>query len=254
MSASDDKPLIGMATDVEEGKGPRRGDGTPFVFVKQPYIDRVIEAGGAPVLLPPTEDDAVLDRLLETIDALIVVGSGIDIPAEIYGHGRHPKIGRLVPEKSAHEIRLVNKARALDLPLLGICNGMQVMNVAYGGTLFQDLPSECGTEHAVENATEPCHDVLLEAGTKVHLLLGSQKAFVNSSHHQAVREVGKGLTIAARAADGTIEAIEDPSRTFAVGVQWHPELIPEHAGSRSLFAELVRVARQRVKRSGRKTG
>ncbi len=246
------KPRIGLATDVEDGTGPRKADGTKFVFVKLPYVERVIEAGGIPFLIPPTEDEEVLEAQLAALDGIIVVGSGIDIPAEMYGHERHPKTGRLLPSKTAFEVRLVGKARERDIPLLGICNGMQAMNVAYGGTLWQDLPSEKGVEHAVKNATTPCHHVVIEPGTKLHHLVGETRAHVNSSHHQAVRDVGSGLTISARADDGTIEAIEDPTRTFAVGVQWHPELIPEHAGTRSVFAEFVRVAREKLERGSAK--
>ena len=248
------RPRIGLATDIEDGNGPRRGDGTPFVFVKSAYVERVVEAGGAPFLLAPTGDDAVLAALLEPLDGLIVVGSGIDVPAEMYGHERHPKIGRLLPSKSSFEARLIAEARRVDLPFLGICNGMQVMNVAYGGTLFQDLPSERGLEHAIENATEPCHHVVVAPGTRVHGIVGDARAHVNSSHHQAVRDVGSGLVVSATADDGTVEAIEDPALRFAVGVQWHPELIPEHAGSRSLFGELVKVAAERRANPRRKTG
>lgn len=245
------KPRIGLAMDVEDGTGPRKADGTPFFFVKTPYVDRVIEAGGIPFLLPPTADDAVLDAQLEVLDGLIVVGSGIDVPAELYGHERHPKIGRLLPSKTDFEVRVVRKARERDLPFLGICNGMQVMNVAYGGSLVQDLPSEKGVEHAIEDATKPCHEVLLEPGTKLHLLVGERRAQVNSSHHQAVRDLGQGLTINARAPDGTVEGIEDTSRAFAIGVQWHPELIPAFAGSRNLFDQLVAAAAQRIARTDR---
>ena len=239
------KPLIGLATDVEDGRGPRSAnDKTPFVFLKSAYVERVIEAGGAPLLLPPTTDDEVIDRYLDTVDGLILTGSGIDIPAEMYGHDRHPKTGRLLPPKSDWEVRLVRRAATRKLPFLGICNGMQVMNVAYGGTLFQDLPSEKGVEHAVDDATPPCHGVRIEPGTKLHLVVGAATAHVNSSHHQAVRDLGKGLVVAAIADnDGIVEAIEDPALPFGIGVQWHPELIPEHAGSRSLFGELIRAAR-----------
>lgn len=240
------KPRIGLAMDVEDGTGPRatkEKEKGSFVFLKSAYVERVIEAGGIPFLLAPTDDESIVDAYLDSIDGLIVTGSGIDVPGEMYGHERHPKTGRLLPAKSEFEVRLIRRACTRALPYLGICNGMQVMNVAYGGTLYQDLPSEKGVEHAADDATQPCHGVKLETGTKLHRLVGAVRADVNSSHHQAVRDVGKGLVIAAVAeTDGIIEAIEDPAQTFAIGVQWHPELIPTHAGSRTLFAELVRVA------------
>ncbi len=249
------KPLIGLAMDVEDGRGPRKSaDPTTFVFVKVPYVDRILEAGGAPILLAPVADDAVIERLLAALDGLVVTGSGIDIPAEMYGHARHEKIGRLLPAKSEFEVRLIRRATALDLPFLGICNGMQAMNVAYGGTLFQDLPSELGVEHAVENATRPCHPVSIAAGTRLHAVLGRTRCEVNSSHHQAVRDVPAALVVSARAGDGVIEGVEDPTREFAVGVQWHPELIPEHAGTRSLFEALIRAASDRASRAERRRG
>ena len=238
------KPRIGLAMDVEDGNGPRATkEKSPFVFLKSAYVERVIEAGGVPFLLPPTDDEAIVDAYLDSIDGLIVTGSGIDVPGEMYGHERHPKTGRLLPAKSEFEVRLIKRACSRTLPYLGICNGMQVMNVAYGGTLYQDLPSEKGVKHESDDATQPCHGVTLEAGTKLHVLIGAKRADVNSSHHQAVRDVGNGLVVAAISeADGIVEAIEDPKQPFAIGVQWHPELIPAHAGSRTLFAELVRAA------------
>lgn len=248
------KPRIGLAMDIEDGSGPRATkEKSPFVFLKSAYVERVIEAGGIPFLLAPTHDESVVDAYLDAIDGLIVTGSGIDVPGEMYGHERHPKTGRLLPSKSEFEVRLIRRAGIRALPYLGICNGMQVMNVAYGGTLYQDLPSEKGVEHATDDATQPCHGVTLEPGTKLHLMVGAIRADVNSSHHQAVRDVGNGLVVAAISeSDGIIEAIEDPKQAFAVGVQWHPELIPTHAGSRTLFSELVRAAaRARSKAASR---
>jgi len=195
------------------------------------------------LLLTPTDDREIMRRYLDAIDGLIVTGSGIDIPAEMYGHDRHPKAGRLVPPKSFFEVDLLKAAGKAGVPFLGICNGMQAMNVAYGGTLFQDLPSEKGVEHAIDEPTKPCHDVTIEPGTKLHALVGKMICDVNSSHHQAVRDVGAGLTVSARAGDGTVEGIEDTSQPFALGVQWHPELIPEHAKSRELFSALVAAAK-----------
>ena len=238
------KPRIGLAMDVEDGTGPRATkEKSPFVFLKTAYVERILEAGGVPLLLSPTHDEAVVDAYLDSVDGLVVTGSGIDVPSEMYGHERHPKIGRLLPGKSEFEVKLIRRARERVLPYLGICNGMQVMNVAFGGTLFQDLPSEKGVKHDGDDATRPCHGVTVEPGTKLHLMIGSARADVNSSHHQAVREVGAGLVIAAISEnDGIVEAIEDPKQPFAIGVQWHPELIPTHAGSRTLFAELVSAA------------
>ena len=241
------KPIVGICTDLEDGTGPRAlKDKTTFFFLKTAYVERVIEAGGIPMLLTPTNDREIHARYLDAIDALLVTGSGIDIPAEMYGHERHPKAGRLVPPKSFFEVDLLKAAGKAGIPFLGICNGMQAMNVAYGGTLFQDLPSEKGVEHAIDEPTKPCHAVAIEPGTKLHLLIGKATCDVNSSHHQAVRDVGAGLTISARAGDGTVEGVEDATKAFAVGVQWHPELIPEHANSRGLFSALVEAARESI--------
>lgn len=238
------KPRIGLAMDVEDGNGPRATkEKSPFVFLKSAYVERILEAGGVPLLLAPTHDESVIDAYLDSVDGLVLTGSGIDVPAEMYGHAPHPNIGRVLPTKSDFEVSLIRRARARVLPYLGICNGMQVMNVAFGGTLYQDLPAEKGVKHTTDDATLPCHGVKVEPGTKLHLMIGSARADVNSSHHQAVRDVGNGLVVAAISEDdGIVEAIEDPKQPFAIGVQWHPELIPTHAGSRTLFAELVRAA------------
>lgn len=239
------RPAIGIAMDVEDGSGPRwsAGETSPFVFLKIPYVERVVEAGGFPLLLPLTTEGSLLDEYLDRMDGLLLTGSGIDIHAAAYGHEPHPRIGRVLPSKSEFELRLATCARERAMPFLGICNGMQVMNVAYGGTLYQDLMSERGVKHDIEDATKTCHAVRVERGTRLAVVIGEGKAEVNSSHHQAVRDVGKGLVVAAVSdADGLVEAIEDPAQPFALGVQWHPELIPLHAGSRNLFAELVRAA------------
>ena len=250
------KPRIGLAMDVEDGTGPRGTlEKSPFFFLKTAYVERIVEAGGIPLLLAPTRDPDVIDAYLDSIDGLVVTGSGIDVPAEMYGHERHPKIGRLLPTKSEAEVALIRRATARTVPYLGICNGMQVMNVAYGGTLIQDLPSEKGVKHDADDATQPCHGVKVSAGTKLHLVIGAARADVNSSHHQAVRDVGKGLVVAAVSeSDGIVEAIEDPAQLFAIGVQWHPELIPTHAGSRTLFAELVRAAARPRRKAASREG
>ena len=238
------KPRIGLAMDLEDGTGPRAcNEKGAFFLLKTDYVERIVEAGGTPLLLAASDDASVLDGYLDVIDGLLMTGSGIDIPAEMYGHERHPEVKRVYPSKSAFEVALVKRASERALPYLAICNGMQAMNVAHGGTLWQDLPSEKGVQHSDPTPTKPCHGVRIEAGTRLHALVGTVRADVNSSHHQAVRDVGGGLVVAALSeADGIVEAIEDPSRPFAIGVQWHPELIPEHAGSRALFEGLVRAA------------
>lgn len=244
MTSPGRRPVIGICTDLEEGLGERAKTATPpFYFLRTSYAERVIEAGGTPLLLTMTREPEVIEGYLDAIDGLLATGSGIDIPAEMFGHERHEKIGRLFPAKTFFEVEIIKAALAHGVPFLGICNGMQAMNIAYGGTLWQDLPSQKGVEHLVKNATEPCHPVTIEKDSRLASVLGGVRWEVNSSHHQAVREPGAGLTVTAHAPDGTIEAIEDRAKPFALGVQWHPELIPAHANSRGLFKALVDAAR-----------
>jgi gamma-glutamyl-gamma-aminobutyrate hydrolase PuuD len=200
------------------------------------YVRAVERAGGRALLVPPS-DDAVE----ETLDALdgIVFSGGSDLDPATYGQERHEATGGIVEERDRAELALLRAALARDMPVLAVCRGSQVLNVALGGDLVQHLPEVIGDEKHLQRPGEFSeHGVALEPETKLGELLG-EHAPVKSHHHQGFGRIGEGLQEAARSDDGTIEALEDPSRRFTLGVLWHPE-----AGEDlRLFEGLVREAR-----------
>jgi putative glutamine amidotransferase len=196
-------------------------------------IDR---AGGRPLLVPLTSGG--VDETLGAVDGMLFPG-GADLDPELYDQDPHHETFGIDSERDEAELHLLEEALARDMPVLAVCRGSQVLNVARGGDLLQHLPDVVGDEkHKHTPGAFADHDVRVEAGTRLAALVG-ERAPVKSHHHQGFGRIGEGLRVAARAEDGTIEAVEDPKRRFAVGVLWHPE-----AGEDlKLFEELVRNAR-----------
>jgi putative glutamine amidotransferase len=227
------RPLVGITTYLTTAKWGSWD--TEAALVPAQYVTAVERAGGRAILVPPSRNGP--DELLEAVDGLIFSG-GSDLDPETYGDEAHPETYGVVRERDEAELALLTAALARDLPVLAICRGSQVLNVALGGDLIQHLPEVVGDEKHKHTPGEFAdHDVELEPGTRVAGLLG-ERAPVKSHHHQGFGRLGDGLVQAARAEDGTVEAVEDPSRRFAVGVLWHPE-----AGQDlKLFEELVREA------------
>ena len=207
------------------------------VLVPAAYVQALERAGGRPVLIPPSEHG--IEETLDAVDGLIFSG-GSDLDPDLYDQEPHDETFGVVPERDRAELALLEAALARDLPVLAVCRGSQVLNVARGGDLVQHLPDLVGDEkHKHTPGTFADHDVTLQPGTRLASLLGDH-APVKSHHHQGFGRVGDGLRVAAHAEDGTIEAVEDPSRRFALGVLWHPE-----AGEDlKLFEELVDAARE----------
>ena len=237
------RPLIGVSLDWIDD--PR---GSPFVKheLRAAYAAAIAAAGGAPVLLAPV-DSETLPFLLERLDGLCLTGGAFDVPPALYGEAPSPKLGPLKPERTAFEQALLEAARSRSLPVLGICGGMQIMNVALGGSLYQHLPDELpGLEH--EQPTDrrhPSHLVDIVPGSRLSALVEAAPLPVNTSHHQGVKRLATGLHAAARSKDGLIEAFEAGGPAFFIGVEWHPELLldnePRHRG---LFRGLVEACRR----------
>jgi putative glutamine amidotransferase len=206
-------------------------------LVPAPYVEAVDRAGGRPLLVPPAEEG--IDETLEALDGLIFSG-GSDLEPETYGQAAHEETQGVVRERDEAELALLSAALERDMPVLAICRGSQVLNVALGGDLVQHLPEVVGDEkHKHTPGVFADHDVELEPCTRIGELLGD-RAPVKSHHHQGFGRLGEGLVASGHAEDGTIEAVEDPSRRFTLGVLWHPE-----AGQDlKLFEELVREARE----------
>jgi putative glutamine amidotransferase len=235
------RPLIGVTTSeirlaaqadpVPEGDPPQREMALGMV-----YMRAVEKAGGIPVVLPPLGHDAIaplLDRLCG-----VCLSGGPDIDPHGYGEGAHPQLGPTEPDLDAFELAIAQLADARGMPMVGICRGAQALNVARGGTLHQHLPGHRQTEPA----TATTHSVLVDPGTRLAALLGTDLLRVNSFHHQAVDRLGGGLRAVAHAADGTVEGVEMPGSRFVVGVQWHVEGLVAQPRHRVLFEALVTAA------------
>ncbi|MEN6555956.1 MAG: gamma-glutamyl-gamma-aminobutyrate hydrolase family protein [Anaerolineaceae bacterium] len=214
--------------------------------IPRAYLDAVLNAGGLPILLPACLPVEALPGLLHECEGVLLSGGGDLHPAR-YGEAAHPAIHSIDPERDAFELALVPLALAEDMPLLAICRGVQVLNTALGGTLWWDIPSQLPA--AGKHDWYPdyprdllAHTVRIEAGTLLARILGEEPARVNSLHHQAVRDLGAGLIVSARAEDGVIEGVELPGKRFALGVQWHPDCLPEDDRMRGLFSAFVRAA------------
>jgi putative glutamine amidotransferase len=211
--------------------------------VNAAYLHAVAGAGGAPMILSPLAGIASVPTLLEGIDALILSG-GADVDPKHYGAVPHPKLGMVEAERDAFEFALFAEARARGLPTLGICRGLQLANVAMGGTLWQDLPSEKGAHPQSGARTDRVHEVEAMEGSRLGDILHSAKHRVNSFHHQAIRDLAPGLAASAWSSDGLVEGIEIFSGWWFVGVQWHPEEFWAEEGSPdlALFHALVQEA------------
>jgi putative glutamine amidotransferase len=229
------KPVIGITTYLTPA---RFGDwDEEAALIPAAYVRAIETAGGRPLLVPPSTD--AIEETLDRLDGILLSG-GPDLDPELYGQETHSETNGIEPERDHAEIALLRSALERDMPVLAVCRGSQVLNVALGGDLVQHLPEVVGDEKHKHTPGEFAdHDVVLVQGTRVQEILGDH-APVKSHHHQGYGQLGKGLREAARAEDGTIEALEDPSRRFALGVLWHPEAGEDSA----LFDALVEEARE----------
>jgi putative glutamine amidotransferase len=242
------KPLIGVTTsELRPGElATLRRHGEPphaEMALGITYVRAIEAAGGIPVVMPPLAT-ADAQSLVARLDGIVLSG-GPDLAPAAYDAAPHPELGTTEPALDAFEYEVIGEALRLDLPILGICRGAQALNVARGGALHQHLPEVVGetvVHRQTEDGRKPTHIVEIVAGTRLARVLGTERLAVNSFHHQAVQRLGTGLRVCARAQDGTIEAIEDPSRTFVVAVQWHAETLVLGSQQRRLFDELVAVA------------
>jgi putative glutamine amidotransferase len=218
------RPTIGVTAATEKVSYGVWSD-VPAVVSPASYVRAVQRAGGRAVLLLPDSRDAEdPDGVLDMIDALIVTGGAGDLDPALYGQEPHPETGPVQEERDAYELALVRASIRRRVPILGICRGMQILNVAYGGGIEQHLPDVVGHEaHRHTPGTFADHEVDLEAGSLAARAAGAERTPVKSHHHQGVSEIGAGLVVTGRSEDETIEALEDPSCPFVLGVLWHPE-------------------------------
>jgi len=235
------EPLVGVTTSISVGQTPERA------YVNSAYLHAVQQAGGVPVLLPPQLSPTSLERLVRGLDAVLLTGGGDMDPAS-FGETPHHTLYDVAPARDALETSVTHMALEKKAPLLAICRGIQVLNVALGGSLHQDVGSDPGTEiqHSQKEARDQTtHKVTVTPGSRLAKVLGVDHVEVNSFHHQVIKAVGHGLTPVAWAPDQLIEGVElDDDSRFVLGVQWHPEhLVGGSEPARRLFAALVAAAR-----------
>lgn len=240
-------PVIGISSYTENGS----------CRVNMTYVNSVRMAGGVPLVIPLTDDDAQIEAVLAAVDGIIMTGGEDFDPLKWFGEEPVRGLGEVVPERDAYDVKLVRAAVAKGIPVLGICRGEQLLAVAFGGTLWQDIPSQVSSSfvkhrQSPTTGTVGTHSIRIEKGSLLEQVLGEQQAVVNSFHHQAIKDVPKGLKVVATAADGIIEAVERSGRiegfqdggAMILGVQFHPEVIT-NAGNPEflpLFRKLVEEA------------
>ena len=232
------KPIIGINCDLKDPDKPK-----PYLQLYADYFNAIAITGGIPLLIPPLEDAADVEEALTTFDGLLLTG-GEDLDPSLYGAPLHPATEEAPRRRQRFDIRLARAALGRRIPVLAICMGMQLVNVAAGGTLLQDIESEspgCLKHRQLEKVGE-VHEVSISADSHLARIVGEEPLGVNSTHHQAIDAPAPGFRVCARAPDGVIEAIEQPAAPLVLGVQWHPERMLQHARHRSLFRALVEGA------------
>jgi putative glutamine amidotransferase len=248
--------MPGAGQDVAQNFSPaeRTMDKQPIIGVTrcsklEDYLASVEKSGGRPRVLEVTDSPR---KIVGEIDGLVLTGGG-DVDPVFYGEDRHPSVEDAEPGRDEFEIDIARRAMEADVPILAICRGAQVLNVAAGGTLVQDIPSAVESElaHTVSDPTHVAHDVEVTPGSKLQQALGdavssSQTCRVNSRHHQSVGRIGASLSPSATAPDGVVEAIEGRENEFCIGVQWHPENFWRTGEFKSLFDSFVESARRRA--------
>ena len=237
-------PLIGIPGRRDQSSR----SGSPTLAQNRTYVGAVATAGGAPVLIPLDLDEGALRAIYERLNGLLLAG-GVDVHPRHYGEAIHEECDQIDEARDAVELTLTRWALAERLPILGICRGIQVLNVAAGGTLYQDIASQvpgslkhdCWPDYPRNHLA---HQVTVNGDSHLAAIFSQSQVAVNSTHHQAVKDLAAGFRIVVRATDGVIEAIESHDHPFALGVQWHPEELAEDAPPmRQLFEDFVSAAR-----------
>jgi putative glutamine amidotransferase len=212
-------PLIGLPSRMDPG--------TDTQYLSRHYADAILDAGGIPVIIPLLENPSAIRSLAETLDGILLTGSSSDVDPREYGADREPACGPVQPLRDATDFQLLDIALNRKKPVLGICFGMQSVNVFLGGSLIQDIDTHIGKTIVHDNSStegRPAHGIEIIQGSVLHELVRGDKAEVNSTHHQAIDRVAPGLEVIARAPDGVVESvISRDSDCWILGVQWHPE-------------------------------
>lgn len=243
--------VIGITADYDPAeKIPVRAADEGSLYLKDRYYRVIADLGAAPLILPIVAKPKLMEKMLDLVDGVMVSGGAFDIHPHYYGETPRPELGAVRENRTEFELELLRRAFRRDLPVLGICGGMQAINVACGGALFQDLaaqrPESLPHQQSLPR-TQPSHSVTVIPGTLLAQVLGQKKRAlelqVNSTHHQAVKRLGRGLVMNARAEDGVIEAVSGFRQSFVLGVQWHPELlVPDFPAQVRIFRAFLAAA------------
>ncbi|TFH62112.1 MAG: gamma-glutamyl-gamma-aminobutyrate hydrolase family protein [Candidatus Zixiibacteriota bacterium] len=237
------KPVIGLALALAaEDHNFVSQPAYRFEYLKQQYYEAIEEQGALPIGIPATERLSTVEQYCGMINGLFLIG-GEDINPSLYGEDLDPLCKPLMPRRDQFECQLINACHQRQIPIFGICRGLQIMNVAFGGTLYQDLsqmPGAANHGQVGELDFSTRHQVEIIPGTALHGILGADRIVTNTGHHQGIRQLGDGLTVSAKTADGVIEAIE--GNGFTIAVQWHPEAWSCDTYSRRLFAAFYEAA------------
>jgi len=242
-------PLIGITADLAEPPQPSsRGARESTIVLPRRYCRAVESGGGMPILLPFTRSRALMRQFINRLDGLLISGGNFDIHPSYYGEQPIKEIGAIKEERTEFELEMTRLALKRDLPLLGICGGAQAINVALGGSLYQDIATQAPHANQHEQGAKKeigGHKVVIARGTRLEKILRRRILEVNTTHHQAVKKIGKGLVVNATAVDGLIEGIESPRHSFVLGVQWHPEVLaPRHVPHRRIFSFFIDSCRR----------
>jgi putative glutamine amidotransferase len=246
-------PLIGITADLAGGHGEHPICAEPALFLPKRYTTAVERSGGVPLVLPFTVAKTALRRYLDSIDGLLISGGNFDIHPRFYGERSITKLGKLNPERTDFELNVTRLALDRDLPVLGICGGAQAINVVLGGSLYQDIASQCpGAGEHQQGAGKAAigHLIELKPRTLLRRIMRRRALEVNTTHHQAVKGLGKGLIVNAVAADGITEGIESTRHPFVVGVQWHPERLAHRQEAQRRLLSAFLAACKRYRRGG----
>jgi putative glutamine amidotransferase len=237
------QPVIGITASIDR-RSPVFGE--TYTLARK-YAEGVAQAGGIPVIVPHNLDEDALRAVLVRLDGVVLSGGG-DIDPALFGEAAHPATCEIEPDRDRIELMLARWMVERDAPFLAICRGIQVLNVALGGSLVQDIPSQVpdALQHSFDRKTTPrdylAHPVKIDPSSQLARIMQVEVARTNSWHHQAIKQVADGLQVTAVAPDGVIEAVEVAGRRYAIGVQWHPEwLCDERVEHRRLFEGLVQA-------------
>ena len=233
-----DMPIIAITMDSEDSTSYSK---YPWYALRKNYCQSISSLGGIPLAIPHEEN--IISNVINISHGLIITGGAFDINPSHFGESKNIKLNTK-ESRTQFELKITSQAIDADIPVLGICGGEQLLNVLYGGTLLQHIPDEVNKalQHEQENPrNEPSHQIRILEKTQLRRILKVENFYVNSAHHQAVKTAGNGLTINAIAPDGVIEGIEDKSKKFCIGVQWHPEFLIGNE-DKNLFESFIEEA------------